>query len=52
MNPLKSITGTIVTGVVISAIVMIIFADGITSAIEWTVWFHVLAGVAWIKHHT
>lgn len=48
MNPLKSITGTIVTGVVISAIVMGIFADGITSSIEWTVWFHVLAGVAWI----
>jgi len=48
MNPLKSITGTIVTGVVISAIVMGIFADGITSSIEWTVWFHVLVGVAWI----
>jgi uncharacterized membrane protein len=46
MNPLKSITGTIVTGVVISAIVMIIFADGATNSIEWTVWFHVLAGVA------
>jgi uncharacterized membrane protein len=48
MNPLKSITGTIVTGVVIAAIVMIIFADGVTNPIEWTVWFHVLAGVAWI----
>jgi len=48
MNPLKSITGTIVSGVVVSAIVMAIFADGNTAAIEWTVWFHVLAGVAWI----
>lgn len=48
MNPLKSITGTIVTGVVISVIVMIAFSDGITSHIEWAVWFHVLAGVAWI----
>ncbi len=48
MNPLKSITGTIVSGVVISAIVMIIFADGFTNTIEWIVWFHVLAGVAWI----
>ncbi|MEM7564013.1 MAG: urate hydroxylase PuuD [Pseudomonadota bacterium] len=48
MNPLKSITGTIVSGVVISIIVMIAFADGITSKIEWAVWFHVLAGVAWI----
>ena len=48
MNPLKSITGTIVTGVVISVIVMVIFADGATNHIEWTVWFHVLAGVVWI----
>lgn len=48
MNPLKSITGTIVTGVVISAIVMIIFSTGAGNPIEWTVWFHVLAGVAWI----
>ncbi len=48
MNPLKSITGTIVTGVVISAIVMALFADGSSNHIEWTVWFHVLAGVAWI----
>jgi uncharacterized membrane protein len=48
MNPLKSITGTIVTGVVISALVMIIFSNGATNSIEWTVWFHVLAGVAWI----
>ena len=48
MNPLKSITGTIVTGFVISAIIMVIFADGVVSTIQWTVWFHVLAGVAWI----
>ncbi|MDC1287065.1 urate hydroxylase PuuD [Gammaproteobacteria bacterium] len=48
MNPLKSITGTIVTGFVISAIIMVIFADGAVSSIQWTVWFHVLAGVAWI----
>jgi uncharacterized membrane protein len=48
MNPLKSVTGTIVTGVVISAIVMIIFSSDAGNPIEWTVWFHVLAGVAWI----
>jgi uncharacterized membrane protein len=48
MNPLKSITGTIVTGFVISAIIMVIFSDGAVSTIQWTVWFHVLVGVAWI----
>ena len=48
MNPLKSITGTIVSGVVISAIVMVIFSDGVTTSIQWAVWLHVLAGVAWV----
>ncbi|MFV2033136.1 MAG: urate hydroxylase PuuD [Gammaproteobacteria bacterium] len=48
MNPLKSITGTIVTGVVLSALVMLVYADGSTNPLEWTVWFHVLAGVTWI----
>jgi uncharacterized membrane protein len=48
MNPLKSITGTIITGAVIAAIVMAIFADGSSTGIQWVVWLHVLAGVAWI----
>ena len=48
MNPLKSITGTIVTGVIISAIVMVVFSDGVTTSIQWAVWLHVLVGVAWI----
>ena len=48
MNPLKSISGTIITGAVIAAIVMAIFADGSSSGIQWVVWLHVLAGVAWI----
>jgi uncharacterized membrane protein len=48
MNPLKSITGTIVTGAVIAGIMMAVFADGASSGIQWVVWLHVLAGVAWI----
>ena len=48
MNPLKSITGTIVSGVVLSAIIMMIYSDGSTNPLEWTVWFHVLAGITWI----
>ncbi len=48
MNPLKSITGTIVTGIVVSAIVIAIYADGSSQGIQWTVWLHVLSGVAWI----
>jgi uncharacterized membrane protein len=48
MNPLKSIKGTIISGVVLSVIIMMIYSDGNTASIEWTVWFHVLAGVTWI----
>ena len=48
MNPLKSITGTIVSGIVISIIVMLAYKDGSGSAIAWTVWFHALSGVTWI----
>jgi uncharacterized membrane protein len=48
MNPLKSITGTIVSGIVISIIVMLVFQDGASSSIQWTVWFHAIAGVTWI----
>ena len=48
MNPLKSISGTIATGIVIAVVVMIVMADGVTSNLSFTVWLHVLAGVAWI----
>lgn len=48
MNPFKSITGTIVSGVVLSVLIMLVYQDGSTTAIEWTVWFHVLSGVTWI----
>ena len=48
MNPLKSITGTIIIGVVISVIVMILFSDGASSSLQWVVWFHAMAGIAWV----
>ena len=48
MNPLLSIKGTLAVGVVLSAIIMAIDADGVTAAIEWTVWLHGLAGITWI----
>ncbi|QKQ27635.1 urate hydroxylase PuuD [Candidatus Reidiella endopervernicosa] len=49
MNPLNSITGTIVAGFVLSLIVM--FGLGTTGAVnpwEFWVWMHVLAGIAWV----
>ena len=48
MNPLKSITGTIVSGVVISVILILFFKDGVSSSVGITVWLHALAGVTWI----
>ena len=51
MNPLKSITGTIVSGVVLALLIIVAMSgsENITSSpLEWTVWFHVLAGITWI----
>jgi len=48
MNPLKSIIGTIASGIVISAILMFIYKDGASHPAGITVWIHALAGVAWI----
>jgi uncharacterized membrane protein len=49
MNPLKSIKGTLISGVILA--IIIIFAlrgDTGGNPIEWTVWFHSIAGVLWI----
>jgi len=49
MNPLRSISGTIISGIVLSDI--IIFALGRGGAInpwEFWVWVHVLVGITWI----
>jgi len=48
MNPLKSITGTIVSGVVLALIIAYAMSSGQGQPIEWTVWFHVIAGITWI----
>ena len=48
MNPLTSILGTIISGFVLS--VVIVFALGTTgvNALAFEVWFHILAGIVWI----
>jgi uncharacterized membrane protein len=49
MNPLNSILGTIISGFILS--VIIVFAlgtSGMVNALEIQVWFHVLSGVVWI----
>ncbi len=49
MNPLKSIWGTIISGIVLA--VLIIFALGPSGTVnpwEFWVWAHVLVGITWI----
>lgn len=49
MNPLNSITGTIVAGVVLSILIGLGFSPAI-DLVAWSlaVWLHVLAGIVWI----
>ncbi len=49
MNPLKTVTGTIVTGIVLALIAAVVLKGLIPSnPIEWTIWFHVVVGIIWI----
>ncbi len=48
MNPLKTVAGTIIAGIVL-AVIIALATDGIT--LNWgslIVWIHVLAGITWI----
>ncbi|MEN8762537.1 MAG: urate hydroxylase PuuD [Thiogranum sp.] len=48
MNPLKSVAGTIVSGIVLALVIAFLLRTGVASPIEWTVWFHVVVGITWI----
>ena len=48
MNPLNSVLGTIITGVVLTIIAIFALSTGTGNPVEWTVWFHAVAGVLWI----
>lgn len=48
MNPLKSISGTIILGVVLGLAAVLALGGGHSNSIEWTVWLHVIVGVAWV----
>ena len=49
MNPLKSITGTIISGFVLAIVLMFILGtSGTINPWEIWVWFHVMVGITWI----
>ena len=50
MNPLDKITGTIISGLVISVIIVLSInvSTGVGATVSISTWVHVAAGVAWI----
>jgi uncharacterized membrane protein len=49
MNPLRSIPGTIISGIVLSIIIVFILGrSGMVNPWGFWVWVHVLVGIAWI----
>ena len=48
MNPLNSVKGSIVTGVILAAIVIAAFHTGTFNELGLARWLHILAGITWI----
>ena len=48
MNPLNSILGTIVAGVILAILIALAFDPNAINAWSLAVWLHVLAGITWI----
>jgi len=50
MNPLASRGGTVIVGIALALIfVFLLRGEGAAAnPIEWTVWFHVVVGIAWV----
>jgi len=49
MNPLKSILGTLITGVVLAVVIIFVMGpSGKINPAEVWVWIHVFAGITWI----
>jgi uncharacterized membrane protein len=47
MNPLNTVRGTIITGVVVAVIIALLTAGGF-NVNSFIIWIHVLAGITWI----
>ena len=48
MNPLNTIKGTIIAGVLVAVVIGLITADRAFNELSLIIWIHVIAGVAWI----
>lgn len=48
MNPLKSVTGTIVLGFLVAIALVVVYGSGTLNLWSMVTWLHVFAGVIWI----
>ncbi|MEE9343667.1 MAG: urate hydroxylase PuuD [Gammaproteobacteria bacterium] len=48
MNPLNSVLGTIISGFILSVLIVLMLGTNGLNIFELEVWFHVLSGVVWI----
>ncbi len=49
MNPLQTREGTVIAGIVLALVLtFLIPGEHASNPVEWTVWFHVVVGIAWI----
>lgn len=49
MNPLKSIPGTLISGLVLALIFAYLLKGTVyVQMVEWTIWFHAFVGIIWI----
>jgi uncharacterized membrane protein len=48
MNPLKSVSGTIIAGVVLAVVIALATMGVAFNLLSFIVWIHVLAGITWI----
>ena len=48
MNPLKSVSGTIIAGIVLAVVIALATMGVAFNLLSFIVWIHVLAGITWI----
>ena len=48
MNPLKTVAGTIIAGIVIAVVIAATTTEILLNEMSMIVWLHVMAGITWI----
>ena len=48
MNPLKSVSGSIITGVILALLLSWLLTPHAGAELGWAIWIHIMSGVMWI----